>query len=131
MSDTRPRSISTRGRARRRFIAGTRLWPPARSFASSPRSASRISTSSSVRGVTYSKGAGFTSNLRDERLGELRQVGRPHEGSVRHDRLAVDPDRLLGQDRVGMILTATRQPERDPETDGVVADDAHVLDERL
>ena len=43
--------------------SGTRLWPPASTLASSPRSASRPTASSTVPGRWYSKGAGFTTHL--------------------------------------------------------------------
>ena len=52
-SPTPLRSTSTAGCASRKFIAGTRLWPPARTLASSPCSASSASASSSVCGREY------------------------------------------------------------------------------
>src|ERR1044071_113459 len=52
-------SIREAGRARRKFIAGTRLCPPAQTLPSSPCSASRSSASSSVRGAKYRNAAGF------------------------------------------------------------------------
>jgi hypothetical protein len=48
------------GVAKRSFISGMRLWPPASTFASSPRSESVAITSSSVDGAEYSNLAGYT-----------------------------------------------------------------------
>jgi hypothetical protein len=47
------RLMSTRvpGAAKRSFMSGIRLWPPASTFASSPRCASSASASSSVSGA--------------------------------------------------------------------------------
>ncbi len=53
-------SMMRAGRTNRKFSIGTRLWPPARIFASSPYSASVASTSSMVVGAEYSKAPGFT-----------------------------------------------------------------------
>ncbi len=62
LSSERTWLMSTRsaGRARRMESSGTRLCPPASTFASSPCSASRPSTSSSEPGRAYSNGGGFT-----------------------------------------------------------------------
>ena len=51
-------STISAGVANRSFISGIRLWPPARTFASSPCSASSESASSSDAGAAYSKLAG-------------------------------------------------------------------------
>src|SRR3954452_17396359 len=53
------RSMRCGGRASRKFIIGTRLWPPARILPSSRCSPRSASTSSSARGAWYSKSAGF------------------------------------------------------------------------
>src|SRR6266851_10277703 len=57
-------SMSQAGRTRRIAIIGTRLWPPARSFAPSPwrRSSSHASATDAAR--VYSKGADFTVSSR-------------------------------------------------------------------
>ena len=57
------RVISTRrvGANKRKFSMGTRLWPPAKTIASS--SANATTASSSVAGATYSKAGGFTSYM--------------------------------------------------------------------
>src|SRR5947207_10834177 len=55
----RLRSTSRLGFANRKLSRGTRLWPPARTLASTPPAARAASASSSVRGATYSNGAGF------------------------------------------------------------------------
>ena len=57
---TRLRSTRTAGRARRMFIMGTRLWPPASGLASGPWRARSSSASSTARGAKYSNGAGRT-----------------------------------------------------------------------
>ena len=45
-SESRPMSISTLGWARRSFIIGSRLWPPAMNLASSPCWPTRLIASS-------------------------------------------------------------------------------------
>src|ERR1700730_4688975 len=52
-------SMRLAGRASRKFIAGTRLCPPARIFPSSPCMARRSSASSTVRGAKYLNETGF------------------------------------------------------------------------
>ena len=59
-------SISTAGRARRKFIAGIRLWPPARNLASSPCSAFSDKRLLQRRGGDVFEG----SRLHDARCGE-------------------------------------------------------------
>src|ERR1700758_2549029 len=54
-------SIRLTGRASRKFIAGTRLCPPARIFPSSPCAARRSSAWSTVRGAKYLNETGFIS----------------------------------------------------------------------
>src|SRR5882724_7054253 len=64
------------------FMSGTRLWPPARSFASSPWRASRDTASGTVRGATYSNGAGFIEagwSSRDRRRQTAREIAVEHE----------------------------------------------------
>ena len=51
-------SISTSGRARRSFIIGSRLWPPATSRASGPCRSSSASAWSTLVARSYSNGAG-------------------------------------------------------------------------
>src|SRR5713226_7938930 len=59
-SGMRLMSTSARGSARRSFITGRRLWPPARTFASPPKR-SRIWTASSTdEGAKYSNRGGIT-----------------------------------------------------------------------
>src|SRR5215218_2442716 len=55
----RPMSISVAGWARRSFIIGSRLWPPAIILASPPLSESSLIASSSEVGRTYSNWAGY------------------------------------------------------------------------
>src|SRR5271169_3186841 len=55
-------SIRLAGRASRKFIAGTRLCPPARIFPSWPCVARRSSASSTVRGAKYLNETGFISD---------------------------------------------------------------------
>src|SRR5690348_9948744 len=55
------RSTRCLGWARRSFIAGSRLWPPAKSLASSLWRPSRSSASFIVPGVWYSNWAGYMS----------------------------------------------------------------------
>ena len=45
-------STSSSGEAKRSFISGTRLWPPASTLASPPPSCSRPIASSSERGAS-------------------------------------------------------------------------------
>jgi hypothetical protein len=45
-------STISSGDAKRSFISGTRLWPPAITFASSPPSVSRLIASPSERGAS-------------------------------------------------------------------------------
>jgi len=52
-------STSHAGRTSRIAIIGTRLWPPARSFAPSPCVASNAQTSESEAARAYSNGAAF------------------------------------------------------------------------
>src|SRR5918995_3645979 len=51
-------SMSTSGRARRSFIIGNRLWPPATSRASGPWRSSNVSALSTLVASSYSNGAG-------------------------------------------------------------------------
>src|SRR5919197_1231937 len=55
-------STSTGGLARRSFISGSRLWPPASTLASSC-ARSRSSASATERGAAYLKDAGITGHL--------------------------------------------------------------------
>src|SRR5258706_4910710 len=57
-------STSHAGRTRRIAIIGTRLWPPAMSFADSPCVASNAQDSASEAARQYSKGAAFNSGYR-------------------------------------------------------------------
>src|SRR5215831_15465471 len=59
-------STTCRGAASRIDSSGSRLCPPASTFASSPSSPSIDSASPSDDGCEYSKGAGFTEHLADE-----------------------------------------------------------------
>src|SRR5262249_9558056 len=98
---TRLRSTTTAGRTRRMFIIGTRLWPPARSLASSPCRARRSSASSMLRGAKYSKGAGRTRaglHLPELRVVEHRQLHAPrcHAGADLLDELGDDAHLVLG-----------------------------------
>src|ERR1700736_1650703 len=68
------------GRASRKFIAGTRLCPPARIFPSSPCVARRSSASSTVRGAKYLNETGF---IRDEHAKRPSQQIKRHERSDR------------------------------------------------
>ena len=52
----RPMSTITAGRASRKFMAGTRLWPPASTLASSPCSCRSESASSTVSGRSTRRG---------------------------------------------------------------------------
>src|ERR1700736_1521093 len=65
------------GRASRKFIAGTRLCPPARIFPSSPCVARRSSASSTVRGAKYLNEPGFISD---------EHAKRPSQQIKRHER---------------------------------------------
>ena len=60
-------------------------------------------------------------------LGEFRQVGRAYNDAVFDNLLAVEPERLLGQHGVGMVLAAAGHPERQAQTDRVIAQHALVL----
>src|SRR3989442_4384643 len=65
------------------FMSGTRLWPPARSFASSPWGASRDTASGTVRGARYASGAGFIEagrSSRDRRRQTTGEIAVQHEG---------------------------------------------------
>src|SRR5207302_9323968 len=53
---------------------GTRLWPPASTLVSSPRSRKRDTASDSVLGAWYSNGAGFIVSLRPWRREQLGDV---------------------------------------------------------
>jgi hypothetical protein len=64
LSPQRPISISASGWARRKFIRASRLCPPARTFASSPSSASAPTASSTEPAGRYRNGAAFISNSR-------------------------------------------------------------------
>ena len=55
-----PRSTSMAGALSRKLSSGTRLWPPASTFASSPCSASSASASASERGRWSRSAGGFT-----------------------------------------------------------------------
>ena len=61
---TRPMSMRWAGAAKRIAIIGSRLWPPARIFASSPCSASRTSASSRLSDRWYSNCGIFTNRDR-------------------------------------------------------------------
>src|SRR6266571_4890027 len=52
-------STISSGEAKRSFISGTRLWPPASTFASSPPSRSRLIASPSDRGASYRNRDGY------------------------------------------------------------------------
>src|SRR5688572_30718336 len=56
-------SISTPGCARRKFMAGIRLCPPARKRASAPCSALAASAAASESAAMYLNGAGFMAHL--------------------------------------------------------------------
>src|SRR5579872_1191647 len=85
------------GRARRRFMSGIRLWPPAKTFPSIPawRSASRALSRSAAR--IYVNGAGFMLDLLwpEDRAAEHLAVRELVEhlvdpfqgGDIGHDRL--------------------------------------------
>src|SRR5215510_6505432 len=77
-------STMTAGWARRKFMSGMRLCPPARIFARSPCSASAPSASSSDRGATYSKRAGFmASSLEGEARVGASSSGGQDDGLAR------------------------------------------------
>src|SRR5579884_360717 len=59
MLGRRPMSIRYLGSCRRSFMAGTRLWPPASSLASSPYWLKRLIASWREPGARYSKLAGY------------------------------------------------------------------------
>src|SRR5689334_4051062 len=57
-------STTSSGDAKRSFISGTRLWPPASTLASSPPSCSRLIASSSDRGASYRNRDGYIGSSR-------------------------------------------------------------------
>src|SRR5271170_3062970 len=61
-------STSMEGLATRKFIAGTKLWPPASTMASASLAKNFIA-SSSVLGARYAKSGGFIASLQVARLG--------------------------------------------------------------
>src|SRR5262252_5055063 len=66
-----PMSIRCLGWARRSFMAGSRLWPPARSFASSLYLPRRSSASLTVEALWYSNWAGYMASPLLLRFGGL------------------------------------------------------------
>src|SRR5262245_27779561 len=82
----RPTSTRWSNTARRRASRGTRLWPPARTLASSPSSASAAAASSAVPGAWYWNGAGFTT--RDHSACERSLT---YVGGMTTDGLGYDP----------------------------------------
>src|SRR5215472_10495553 len=57
-------STTSSGEAKRSFISGTRLWPPASTLASSPPWCSRLIASSSDRGASYRNRDGYIRSSR-------------------------------------------------------------------
>src|ERR1700682_4397399 len=76
----RPRSTSRLGWARRSFINGSRLWPPARTLASG--SSSRSSASCRVLGAAYANLAGNIYVLLTSRRSVRNSRGRLAHGHV-------------------------------------------------
>src|SRR5262250_2520961 len=70
---TLPMSIRCLGWARRSFMAGSRLWPPARSLASSLYLPRRSSASLTVEALWYSNWAGYMASPLLLRLGSLER----------------------------------------------------------
>ncbi len=91
--------ISTRwaGKARRSFIIGMRLWPPARTLASSPSSARVASASSRDAGAEYSNAAGYITPPRwvgETVPGTGGGRGAPRAVSVKPPCIAISPEPL-------------------------------------
>src|SRR5262245_51798618 len=87
-------STITRGLARRSFIAGIRLCPPASTFASSPCRASMATASSMVEGRKYSKLAGYISSSNSNGH-DGTHLHRPPDPFRRQRKIKVfDPERL-------------------------------------
>src|SRR5919106_4578921 len=114
----RPMSTSVSGSARRNFMIGSKLWPPAMSLAPSPCSCNRAIASSILPARWYANWAGFISLPRlrrfatEQRFGSCsggqRFCGRLHrEHDVVVTRAAADiplqsvPDRFLA--RIGVV----------------------------
>src|SRR5829696_2775141 len=97
-------SIRTSGAASRRFMSGTRLWPPASTLASSPCSASSATHSSTERGAKYTKRDGFIASTPGAHGGQTETA----------DQLLVTPaDDLLGvADRPLVETPPGLRPER-------------------
>src|ERR687896_678036 len=127
-------SISTDGFARRKFIAGMRLWPPARKRASLPCSALAASAAESEGAARYLNRGGFTAHLllvhqlpmadhrhrrrvlaqrfEDIRLLQNRQVGRLSNGKL----VILDVDGAGGARRDHVVerlhVGARRHPQK-------------------
>src|SRR5579864_3192766 len=71
-------STTSCGEAKRSFISGTRLWPPARTLASSPPSCSMPIASASERGASYRNRDGYIDPPRRRGLRLRFRVGDGH-----------------------------------------------------
>src|SRR5438067_7722735 len=101
-------SIRLAGRASRKFIAGTRLCPPARIFPSSPCMARSSSASSTVRGAKYLNETGFIDDKRWVGIFlPIRLNERPGKSSGKRKGHTVMTGRLMG---IAPILSAEPDP---------------------
>src|SRR5438094_7435250 len=109
---TRPKSTSRSGVARRSFIIGMRLMPPARILASPPES--RASASLRLAGVAYSKFCGIITDL----VGRTPLGKASAAGKCRHRRL---PPRSAASPLAGLpALSTPKKPAEEPAADQVV-----------
>src|SRR5262245_44518521 len=90
-------SISSSGRARRSFMSGSRLWPPAISLPTEPWSPSRRTASSTDSARSYANDAGITGATPSA----MASFGRPADDRLAaHDRPACPDgahDRLVAR----------------------------------
>ena len=110
-------SIRHSGRARRSFIIGSRLWPPATSRASGPWRSSSASACSTLVARSYSNGAGvctwsplWSSGSRPSPEGRPRSVARPDAGVDGHlsDRLGATIEPCPTWEDLGRDVPAER-----------------------
>src|SRR5262244_3214172 len=91
-----PMSIRCLGWARRSFMAGSRLWPPAKSLASSLYLPRRSSASLTVEALWYSNWAGYMASPLLLRLGSLERRPDP----LRRERHGFDVVHTESRERV-------------------------------
>src|SRR5262245_44031831 len=115
------RSMRCLGCARRSFIIGTRLWPPARSLASSPSRPRRPSASCTLVGAWYSNAAGYIFGVSYFRfaVGALPRPTVGHENPLTSASRGLErlPDALRRQRHLFDVVDAGRRERVDDGID--------------